>query len=270
MSVMKSLQSIVQGRPNSSSIPTFVETKISWAADKENVPGNTNARAAAKLATSIPRNEPPWRDTFLPKSTSFLKALRKTGRRGRVLVQGWVAFRDTVGWKEISRDPKRCDFRYVLLLDDMPLLHIFGSRHRHKKLAPKHDLLRDCISVDLTAEDIAARANLASKEFGNEVCIFDEGTGEHYYGLMPIPMPQAAFLNKHRSRLAKGKELRSVFEPFKRSVSFAHDASFKRSANDHPATMEQYDAARHLLFVIDAAIQFPPPRAVHRLEIPAF
>jgi len=253
LSVMKSLQTIVHGRPH-------VIVPAGYEADKENTPGNTPACAQARIAsTSNPDTEEAlWQDRFLRKSSSFLKALRRSGRMGKVLIQGWVAFREAeVSWKEIIRKPKRFDFRYIILLDDMPLLHIFSPRQKQKKLMPKHDLLQNCLSVNIT-EDIAIKVKLVSKEFGNEVFIKDDETGRCLYSFLPIPMPRSVFLDKHQSRLAKGELLKSVFEPFKKSVTFAsHDIMTESKPCDHQAMKDQFDVARHLFFVLDCAIKFP-------------
>ena len=222
---------------------------------------NTPATLSSSAIPAIPKNEQLWQEPFLQKSSSFLKALRRAGRRGKVLIQGWVAFRDgRVSWKEIMRNPKRYeDFRYIILLDDTPHLHLFTSRPKQKKLTPKPDLLQDCMSLHLT-EEIAVSVNLVSKEFGNEVCIVNQETNQHYCNLLPIPMPQSVFLDKHRSRLAKGDALKSVFDPFKRSLKFASSSCDDMINGDPPATIEQFDVSRHLLFVLDAAVQFPLPR----------
>ncbi len=96
------------------------------------------------------------------------------------------------------------------------------------------------------------KVELVSKEFGNEICIMNDDSGRHLYGILPIPMPPCVFLDKHRSRLAKGETLKKVFEPFKRCVTFAsHDAI---KPPELPEIMEQYDVARHLLLVLDCAI----------------
>ena len=258
MSVMKSLQSIVKGKPTN--VPAYVQTSSGYETDKENMPGNTPTSAMhVKTLSASSEREELWQDSFLQKSSSFLKALRRTGRRGKVLIQGWVAFRESMPWKEIIRNPKRCDFRYIVLLDDMPLLHIFSSRPKQKKLLPKYDLLQDCISVDLTGDNIAIKIGLVSKEFGNEVYIVDVEKNQYLHGLLPIPMPSDVFCDRHKSRLAKGDTLKSVFEPFKRSVSFAPSLpnDTKDKASDSPATMVQYDVSRHLLFVLDCAVKFP-------------
>jgi hypothetical protein len=72
--------------------------------------------------TSDKTNRLPWRDDLLRKSPSFPKALRQSGRSGKVVIEGWVAFQGGVTWKEIVGNPMRSDFRYVVLLDDKSLL----------------------------------------------------------------------------------------------------------------------------------------------------
>ena len=269
MSVMKSLQSIIQGRSPTSNMPPYVDTPDwGYANNKENMSRNTPTTLVNDGEQQL------WQDSFLQKSSSFLKALRRSGRRGKVLISGWAAFRENVPWKDIIRNPKRCDFRYIILLDDMPLLHIFSSRPKQKKMMPKHDVLQDCITFDLTEEDLSVKINLVSKELGNEVCIFNLETKERYYSLLPIPMPDSVFLDKHKSRLAKGDALESIFEPFRRYVSFEDGPSSLSSCsndlmmvdkslgmNDLRATVEQYDVSRHLLFVIDSVIFLAQTRA---------
>ncbi|KAL3764497.1 hypothetical protein ACHAW5_004760 [Stephanodiscus triporus] len=267
--VLKALQSIVMERPGG--ILKNTETK-GCAPMKDSMPISMTTPTTALPVTSTSTSEKInrlWRDDFLQKSPSFPKALRRSGRFGKVIIQGWVAYRGNVTWKEIIRNPKRCDFRYVVLLDDKPLLHLFRSRSRRKRSTPKHDLLSDCKSLDLTG-DISVRVNLVSKEMGNEVCIFDHETGIQQCGLLAIPMPQCAFLDGHRSRLAKGEALKGVFGPYKKVVTFAPSSSSSQK-NEGPAAahatanlpspVEQNDVSRHLLFAIDVVIKFPPPRA---------
>ena len=174
---MKSLQSIIQGGGSRLTSPPAT---LSAYAKKDDVSRHTpNSTSNDEQAL--------WQDCFLPKSSTFLKALRRSGRRGKVLIQGWAAFRENStnlpspsSWKEIIRNPQRFDFRYIILLDDMPTLHIFSSRQKQKKKkmvvsamqTTKHDVLRDCIHLNLTStsnEDLAVRINLVSKELGNEV-----------------------------------------------------------------------------------------------------
>jgi len=236
MSLMKLIQSIVLGR-------------------HAQIPKSLPAPSLASEPELELEPERPRKDAFQQKCSSFLKALRKSGRGGKVLLKGWFAFRESgVSWEEIALEPKRCDFRYVLLLDDMPLLHIFSSRHKHKKSKPELDPLEDCVSMDLT-EDIAVK--IASNDLGNEICIVDDEADQCLCSLLPVSMPQSVFLNKHQSRLAKGEVLKKIFEPF---------ASYD---------MEQQDAARHVLFVLDCAIKFPPkgkstpPKAAQEVKLPA-
>lgn len=267
--VLKALQSIVMERPGG--ILKNAETK-DWAPMKDSMPISMTTPTTVLPVTSTSTSEKInrlWQSDFLQKSPSFPKALRRSGRYGNVIIQGWVAYRGNVTWKEIIRNPKRCDFRYVVLLDDKPLLYLFRSRSRRKRSTPKHDLLSDCKSLDLTG-DISVRVNLVSKEMGNEVCIFDHETGIHQCGLLAIPMPQCAFLDGHRSRLAKGEALKGVFGPYKKVVTFAPSSSSSQK-NEGPAAahatanlpspVEQNDVSRHLLFTIDVVIKFPPPRA---------
>ena len=108
------------------------------------------------------------------------------------------------------------------------------------------------------------KVELVSKEFGNGICIVDDEAEQCLYSLLPIPMPPSVFLDKHQSRLAKGEVLKNVFEPFKKSVTFASHDMIEKSSEDLPATMEQYDVARHLLFVLDCAIKFPLSKSLHR------
>jgi len=270
LSVMRSLQSIIQGGGVSSILG-------SPSNDKENkVPLKRKQVSSSPSSTNI--NElPPWNDTFLPKSSTFLKALRRSGRRGKVLIQGWVAFRCQVdiSWEDVIHNPKRCDFRYIILLDDMPILHMFTSRprRRQQKKKDKPDLFKDCISIDLSGDkdDVAVRITHVSKELGNEVCISNQADmtanedDKYSYSLLPISIPQNVFLDKHQSRLAKGGVLECVFEPELvnegcHRVSFNSDnydddglLVLAKSSNSRTAT-EQYDVARHLLFVLDATI----------------
>jgi len=268
LSVMKSLQSIIQGGGVSSILGSPLN-------DKENkVPYRQRRKQLSSSPSSTNNNElTPWNDTFLPKSSTFLKALRRSGRRGKVLIQGWVAFRcrDDISWEDIIHNPKRCDFRYIILLDDMPILHMFTSRPRKQKKKEKPDLFKDCLSIDLSDDDnVAVRINHVSKELGNEVCIVNQdgmtnGDDTYSYSLLPISIPQNVFLDKHQSRLAKGGVLECVFEPElvnegRRRMSFNSEncdddglLMLEKSSNSRTTT-EQYDVARHLLFVLDATI----------------
>ena len=279
--VWKALQSIIWERPGG--IHKKEETK-DCPIIKDNVPIETTPPTTdlpvTSESTSKKTNRLPWRDDFLRKSPSFLKALRQSGRVGKVVIEGWVAFRGDVTWKEIIGNPKRSDFRYVVLLDDKPMLHLFRSSRsrRRKSKEAKRDHLRGCTSIDLTG-DIAVRVNLVSEEMGNEVCIFDQETGTHHCGLLAIPIPECAFLDGHRSRLAKEAPM-GVFGPYKRVMTFAtarrsdddYDGDDESNNNDRPAvadatanfpsSVEQNDASRNLLFTIDVVIKFPPPRTV--------
>lgn len=201
---------------------------------------------------------------YMQKSISFMKALRKSGRTGKCLIQGWVAFRQSVSWSEISLCTMRCDFRYIVLLDDMPLLHVFGSKSKHRKGETKPNLLAKCITFDLT-KDVEARVTLASNELGHEVCLVESESNKLLCSMLPVGMKNQVFLDKHKSRLAKGDVLGDVFQK-KRStaeVTFQgnSDPPRERDLNNTHATTEQNDVSRHLLFVLSAAITFPPPRA---------
>jgi len=269
MSVMKSLQSIIQGGGVSSIHGSPLN-------DKENKVPQRRKHHHISSSPSSQTNmneQPPWNDTFLPKSSTFLKALRRSGRRGKVLIQGWAAFRcqDDISWEDIIHNPKRCDFRYIILLDDMPILHMFTSRprRRQQKKKGKADLFKDCISINLSSDDdIAVKINFVSKELGNEVCISNQDETEedtYSYSLLPMSIPQNVFLDKHQSRLAKGGVLEHVFEPELvnegcHRVSFNSDnydddglLMLAKSSSGRTLT-EQYDVARHLLFVLDATI----------------
>jgi len=169
---------------------------------------------------------------------------------------GRCAFRDTASWDEIVAKPQRCDFRYVVLLDDMPLLHIFRTRRRNKdKGGLRRGVLMDSTSLKL-ADDYVIRVQSATNDLGNEVCIVDEETSDLQCSLLPIPMPQHLFLDRHKSRLVKGGALRRAFETTRRTDS--HLQNTERVAI--PLLLGQYDVTRHLLFVLDAAIKFPMPR----------
>lgn len=247
-----------------------------------------------------------WEDTFLPKSSTFLKEIRRSGQKGEVIIQGWIAFRvgNTASWDGIIRNPKRSDFRYIILLEDT--LHIFKSRNKKKKKSsplvlppPKSDaFLQDCISLNLTAGDIAVRINLVSKKYGNEVCIYIPETEEVQCSLLPIPMSPSIFVDRHKSRLGKGEVLKGVFlDPFKETTTSssgetsapssiisssttteddvygtptaststtpaAVSSATTRADDDSSLSLaptEQYDVSRHVLFAIDAAIRIPIP-----------
>ena len=204
-----------------------------------------------------------WPDTYLQKSPSYIKALRKAGRKGKCLIQGWVAFRQDQGssWNETIRNPRRSDFRYIILLDDMPLLHIFPSRSKTKKEEPKKNVLDDCITFDLSS-DIGFEVQLASQELGNEICVFDADTGAFFCSFLPISMPADAFQDKHRSRLAKSVILTNVFGSYCQNAIlpyFPLDELEKaiveplQYSKQIYAPREQYDVSRHLIFVLDAA-----------------
>ena len=143
-----------------------------------------------------------------------------------------------------------------MLLDDMPLLHIFRSRRRSKDTdGQRRGVLVDSTSLKL-ADDCVIRVQPATRDLGNEVCIFGEETGDLQCSLLPIPMPQHLFLDRHRSRLVKGVALRRAFETSRRTDSHLQDT--ERVAR-LPLLLGQYDVTRHLLFVLDAAIKFPVP-----------
>ena len=256
--ILKAIQSITQ-RPNGFLNGIKADDR---SPTKKNVTIKTPPTVTS-MSTSRRTNRL-WRDDFMQKSPSFTKALRRSGRYGNVIIQGWVAFRGDVPWKEIIRNPKRCDFRYVVLLDDMPLLHLFRSKRRKAKA--KRDIVHDCKSLHLT-DDIGVRVNLVSKELGNEVCIFDHETGIEHCSLLAIPIPQCFFLDSHRSRLANDEELRGVFEPYRKVVKFAPSFHLSDGLNpdettaSRPSPVEQNDVSRHLLFTIDVVTKFPPPRA---------
>lgn len=211
-----------------------------------------------------------WPKTYLQKSPSYIKALRKAGRKGKCLIQGWVAYRQSgVSWDDLIRNPQRCDFQYVVLLDDLPLLHIFPSRPKAKKMDPKKNVLDDGMTFDLS-DDIGFEIQLASQELGNEICIVNTETGEHYCSILPISMPNDVFQDKHKSRLAKCDALANVFASSHKQeilLPFLPLDEYENTSNDPLqyskriyAPQEQYDVSRHLIFVLDAAIQFPLPR----------
>ncbi|KAL3791002.1 hypothetical protein HJC23_002991 [Cyclotella cryptica] len=200
---------------------------------------------------------------YMPKSISFIKALRKNGRSGKCLIQGWIAFRQSLSWREISQCTRRCDFRYIVLLDDMPLLHIFGSKSKQRRGEPKPNLLTNCVTFDLT-KDVEAGVTLASKQLGHEVYLVESETNELLCSMLPVGMKNLVFLDKHKSRLAKGDVLGNVFRktPSSTELTFQDNGAQPRQRvlNNTHATNEQNDASRHLLFVLSAAIAFPPPR----------
>lgn len=211
-----------------------------------------------------------WPRTYLQKSPCYIKALRKAGRTGKCLIQGWVAFRQPgVSWDDIIRNPRRCDFQYVVLLDDMPILHIFSSRCKTKKTEPKTNVLDDCISYDLS-DDIGFEIQLASQELGNEISIVNTETGAHYCSILPVQMPNDVFQDKNKSRLAKNDALAEVFASSHKQeilLPLLPLDEYENAINDPLqysrriyAPQEQYDVSRHLIFVLDAAIQFPLPR----------
>ena len=259
---MKTFQSLVQGRSQP-------HVPVGYESDKENSPDDkVNSPvipvcASAQSSDKETRNKTLWRAAFLPKSSSFLKACRRSGRKGKVLVQGWVAFREaSVSWKEIMRKPKRCDFRYIVLLDDKSMLCIFSSRTKQKKLMSKQDLFQDCISLDIRG---SISISVVAKELGNEVCISHEK--RHLYSLLPIQIPHNLFADKHSSRLARGEALKEVFLPFKRTVNFGLPLDIKLKEQNDARQREQNDVARHLLFVLDCAIKFPPNNGMQRRSL---
>jgi hypothetical protein len=72
-------------------------------------------------------------------------------------------------------------------------------------------------------------------------------------------MRNSVFLDKHRSRLATGDALKIVFRRADSSAKVTFQDQQNVSNNIH-SNIEQNDAARHLLFVLSAAITFPLPR----------
>jgi len=238
-------------------------TKDQCAKEEEEVAATDDDDDAALL----------WPETYLQKSPSYIKALRKAGRKGKCLIQGWVAFRQSVSWVEIIQSPRRCDFQYVVLLDDMPLLHIFPSSPKAKRTQPKarKNVLDDCITFDLS-NNVGIEVQLASQELGNEIRIVDTETGAFYGSMLPISMPDDVFQDKHKSRLAKSDVLSNVFassyhQQDMSSLPSSFDEYEEKTDIDQSqyskkifAPPEQYDVSRHLMFVLDAAIQFPLPR----------
>lgn len=253
-SMIKTIQSLVHKAFVAS--PAHINAADCYE-DKEKTP--------TKIRSTLKKDELSRQHLYLRKSVSFIKALRKSGRKGKCLIQGWVALQQEASWKEITRSPRRSDFRYIVLLDDMPLLHIFSSKFQQKKSKAKKELLEGCISVDLSC-DIGIGAKLASKELGNEICVFNEDTGKLICGMLPVPMPSDLFLDKHRSRLAKREVLARAFcndSSVEMSFKDANVRPIQRAltqSTDRHALIEQNDASRHLLFVLSAAITFPPPR----------
>ncbi len=345
--VMKVLQSIVRGsrrrrsmcrqcrrkhRSRHSNTSTLIdETKTcSTPGEEKHMPKGLQTMSLPP--TSILKNkqhvDPSWRraggqweDTFLQKSSTFLKELRRSGHRGEVIIHGWVAFRagNVASWDRIIVDPKRSDFRYIILLEKT--LHFFKSRNNRKKKTenlsstllvqpPRTSdaVLHECMSLNLTAGDIALRIHLVSKEYGNEVCIFNPETEEVQCSLLPMPMPPSIFLDRHKSRLGKGEVLKRVFhEPFFKDTSNSSGGSSiltastntdndvigtsKASISSTPpavtasattsddeadevdndlalAPTEQYDVSRHVLFAIDAAIQISTSPLLPSLALP--
>lgn len=188
---------------------------------------------------------------FLRQSVTFIKALRKTGRIGKVLIQGWVAFRQNVSWREVTLNTRRCDFRYIILLDDMPILHIFMSQKRRRNEDPKSNPFASCMSLDLT-QDIEVAVGLASKELGHEVYLVEADSNKLICSMLPVAMKNEVFLDKHRSRLTKGNALGNIFPR-------SHVPAVTFQDKKAHVAIEQNDTARHLLFVLSAAITFPPP-----------
>ena len=185
------------------------------------------------------KEEAPDEGVYLRQSVSFIKALRKSGCTGKVLIQGWVAFRQNMSWREVLVGTRRCDFRYIVLLDDMPILYIMSSKPKQKTGKPNTSLLDNCISIDLRNE-VEVGIRLASKELGHEVYLIESESRNFTCGMLPVPMRNHAFKDKHRSCLDKGNALKEVFQAQR--------------------IIEQNDTSRHLLFVISAVITFPPPR----------
>jgi hypothetical protein len=216
-------------------------------------------RFPAKVSAEVPQQPPvenklPRQSWYFRQSISFIKALRRSGAMGKVLIQGWAAFRQNLSWREVSLCTRRSDFRYIILLDDMPTLHMFSSKPRQKRGEPKVNLLDRCIQINLN-EDVEVRISLASKELGHEVFLVDSES--FICSMLPVAMKNQFFLDKHRARLARGDVLGEVFQNTKSSTN----ATFQdEKAKNTSASVEQNDAARHLLFVLSAAITFPPPR----------
>jgi hypothetical protein len=99
------------------------------------------------------------------------------------------------------------------------------------------------------------RISLASKELGHEVFLVDSES--FICSMLPVAMKNQFFLDKHRARLARSDVLGQVFQKTKSSTNVTFQ---DEKAKNTSAAVEQNDAARHLLFVLSAAITFPPPR----------
>jgi hypothetical protein len=128
----------------------------------------------------------------------------------------------------------------------MPILHIFSSKPKQKKGERRPELLENCISLHLS-EEIRVGISLASEELGHEVTLFE--SDNFICGILPIAMRNSVFLDKHRSRFRRANSSSRVTFQDQQNVS-----------NSIHSNIEQNDAARHLLFVLSAAITFPLPR----------
>jgi hypothetical protein len=208
-------------------------------------------------ATIAPQTKRRRQSSYLRQSISFIKALRRNNCTGKVLIQGWIAFRQNqnLSWRDVSLCTRRSDFRYILLLDKMPTLHIFSSKPKQKRGEPKANLLDSCLRIDL--KDVEIGISLASKEWGHEVILVESESNKFLCSMLPVAMKNEVFLDKHRARLAKKDVLGEVFQKPNSSGKVAFQ---DEKANNTNAIVDQNDAARHLLFVLSAAITFPPPR----------
>ena len=185
---------------------------------------------------------PPRKDLYLRKSTTYIKALRRSGIVGKILIQGWVAFRNTESWREVSRCTTRSDFRYIVLLDGVPTFYIFNSKPKQRRGEPAPNLLDDCIAIDLNKENIDVGVSLASSQLGHEIYLLDTEKNKLLCSMLPVAMRDYVFLNKHRSRLAKSDVLQSIFQDHQKIPSY------------YLAGTDQSDAARHILFVLSSVI----------------
>lgn len=179
-------------------------------------------------------------DLYLRKSGTFIKALRRSGCLGKCLIQGWVAFRKKESWREVSRCTARSDFRYVVLLEGIPTFYVFNSKPKQRKGEPAPNLFDNCTAIDLNKINVGV--SLAEKALGNEVYLVDPECNKLICSMLPVAMKDDVFLNKHRSRLAKSDVLQLIFQ------------DHQKIPGHNLAGTDQNDAARHLLFVLSAAI----------------
>uniref|UniRef100_A0A6V2GMD6 Uncharacterized protein n=2 Tax=Ditylum brightwellii TaxID=49249 RepID=A0A6V2GMD6_9STRA len=168
---------------------------------------------------------------FLPKCPAFVKELRKSGRTGNCVLEGWVAFSKGEKLIELLRQKKqdsddawnsypelgRNDFRYATVLDDGPYLHLFSSRKKSKsndsgEMGKSNDstgVNSKVMSIDLS-QNISPETRLISKKHGRCIVLVDKISKRVICTLLPVSLDPSFFRDKNRSRLVSDKKFENI------------------------------------------------------------